>query len=295
MKKYSFIIVLSALLFSSCGDYYKILKSTDYEVKWEAAKKYYAAKKYAYSGTILGELVTVFKGTDKAEECMYLLAQSYFGAKDYTTSGQYFQQYYTTYPKGEYTELSRFYCAYGYFLDSPDYRLDQTDTHKGIREFQMFLEYFPRSEKVSEAQDMLAQMQDKLVLKDYKSAQLYYNLGNYIDNNYLAAVVTAQNALREYPNTTLREDLTILILRSRYQEAYHSVASKQGDRYRMVIDECYNYRNEFPEGKYMKEALRYYDVAQRFTGSDAETIDANDPLVVGGKAKKGKEKGNQIK
>lgn len=100
------------------------------------------------------ELVTIFKGTDKAEESLYLLARSHYLAKDYITSGQYFTTYYTNYPKGQYAELSRFYAGYGYYLDSPEPALDQSGTYKAIDELQMFLEYFPKSERAKEAQDI---------------------------------------------------------------------------------------------------------------------------------------------
>ena len=59
-------------------------------MKYEYAKKYFEQKKYARAYTLLGELVTIYKGTDKAEESLYLLARSHYMAKDYSTSGGVF-------------------------------------------------------------------------------------------------------------------------------------------------------------------------------------------------------------
>lgn len=92
-------------------------------VKYDYAKKAFERKKYMQAATLLEELVAIFKGTDRAEESLYLLARSYYLNKDYITSGEYFQAYYKNYPKGEYTELARFYCGYGYYLDSPEAKL----------------------------------------------------------------------------------------------------------------------------------------------------------------------------
>ena len=117
MKKVVFLLMMMTVLLSSCGEYNKILKSTDYELKYSYAKKYFNAKQYSKSATLMDELVTIFKGTAYAEESLYLLAQSYYGQKDYQTASQYFETYYTTYPKGEFTELSRFYSGYGLYLD----------------------------------------------------------------------------------------------------------------------------------------------------------------------------------
>ena len=119
MKKVVFLWVLTVLL-SSCGEYNKILKSTDYQLKYSYAKKYFNAKQYSKSATLLDELVQIFKGTADAEESLYLLAQSYYGQKDYQTASQYFNTYYTTYPKGEYAELARFYSGYGFRLSFYD-------------------------------------------------------------------------------------------------------------------------------------------------------------------------------
>ena len=262
MKK-SLFFLLVVLLFASCGEYNKVLKTSDYEVKYEYAKKYYAEKKYTKAYTLLEDVVPMFKGTDKAEEALYLLAQSYYGAKDYMTSGQYFTTYYTNYPKGEYAELARFYAGYGYYLDSPDPRLDQTGTLKAINEFQLFMEYFPKSEKVEEAQKLIFELQDKLTEKELLSAQLYYNLGNYQGNNYESAVITAQNAIRDYPYSKYKEDLSIIVLKSRFEEAQFSVEEKQEERFRDVIDEYYSFINEFPDGKYVKEAKKIFETASK--------------------------------
>ena len=256
--------IVCALLLVSCGEYNKILKSTDYELKYDYAKKAFERKKYMQAATLLEELVVIFKGTDRAEESLYLLARSYYLNKDYITSGEYFQAYYKNYPKGEYTELARFYCGYGYYLDSPEPELDQSGTYKAIDEMQMFLEYFPRSEKAKEAQDIIFALQEKLVEKEWLNAQLYYNLGNYMGNNYDAAVITAQNALKDYPYTKRKEDLSMLILKSKYQEAIQSVEEKKIERFRDVIDEYYSFINDFPDGANAKDAKKIFNVASKY-------------------------------
>lgn len=257
-----------AVLLASCGEYNKVLKSTDYELKYSYAKKYFNAKQYAKAATILDELVTIFKGTAYAEESLYLLAQSYYGQKDYQTASQYFETYYTTYPKGEYTELARFYSGYGLYLDSPDPRLDQAQTYKAIEQLQLYLEYYPQSERAAEAQNILFELQEKLAYKELLATRLYYHLGSYLGNNYLSAVITAQNALKNYPYSKYREEFMYFIIRSKYELSLVSVEEKLQGRYRDVVDEYYNYMNEYPEGKYVKQVKKFYDYAsQRITNA----------------------------
>ena len=255
--------LLSAGILSSCGEYNKVLKSTDYEYKYEAAKGYFAKGQYTRAATLLNELITILKGTSNAEESLYMLGMCYYNQEDYQTAAQTFIQYYNVYPRGIYTELARFHAGKALYLDTPEPRLDQSGTYNAIQQLQLFLEYFPESTRKDEAQNMIFALQDKLVMKEYLSARLYYNLGNYLGNNYQACVITAQNALRDYPYTNLREDLSILILRAKYELAVYSVEDKRMERYREAVDEYYAFKNEFPESKYLKEADHIFDEAQK--------------------------------
>lgn len=263
MKKIIYVWMMMMILFSSCGEYNKVLKSTDSELKYSYAKKYFNAKQYSRSATLLEELIQVFKGTANAEESLYLLAQSYYGQKDYQTAAQYFNTYYTTYPKGEYVELARYYSGYGLYLDSPDPRLDQAQTYKAIEELQVYLEYYPQSERAADAQNILFELQEKLALKELLATRLYYNLGTYLGNNFLSSIITAQNALRNYPFSKYREEFIFLMLQSKYELAQASVSEKLQGRYRDVVDEYYNYVNEYPEGKYIKQAQRFFNYANK--------------------------------
>ncbi len=263
MRKVVYLLMMTVVLLSSCGEYNKILKSTDYELKYSYAKKYFNAKQYSKSATLLEELVTIFKGTAYAEESLYLLAQSYYGQKDYQTASQYFNTYYTTYPKGEYVELARFYSGYGLYLDSPDPRLDQTQTYDAINQLQLYLEYYPQSERSAEAQNIMFELQEKLAYKELLATRLYYNLGTYMGNNYQSCVITAQNAIKNYPFSKYREEFIFLMLQSKYELALVSVDERLQGRYRDVVDEYYNYMNEYPEGKYVRQAQRFFDYASK--------------------------------
>ncbi|MCH5319676.1 MAG: outer membrane protein assembly factor BamD [Paramuribaculum sp.] len=257
-------IILTALCLTSCGEYNRVLKSNDPDLKLDFARRAFQQKKYVQASTVLEEIVDLFRGQEKNEEVLYLLALSNYENKDYATSGVYFKNYYTRYPRGKYNELARFYCGYGYYLDSPEPQLDQSDTMKGIEELQAFLDYYPRSDKVSIAQNAIFELQDKLTLKELQNAQLYYNLGNYLGNNYEAAIITARNAIKNYPYSRYKEDLELVILKSRYQMASQSVEEKKADRFREVIDEYYSFINNYPDSPNRREADNILKIAQNY-------------------------------
>ena len=265
MKKYHIIACfLCMLLFASCTEYSRVLKSKDIDYRLDYAKRAYESGKYIQAATILTDLVTPLKGSVKGEEALYLLAMSHYQNKDYMNSGVYFKTYYSRYPKGKYTELARFYCGYGYYLDSPDPQLDQSETLKGIEELQGFLDYFPRSEKVQMAQNAMFELQDKLTLKELQAAQLYYNLGDFMGDNYLSAIIVADNALKMYPYTKYREELEMIKLKSKFMEAKLSVTEKKEERFRDVVDEYYSFINNFPDGPNRQEADNILKIARRF-------------------------------
>ena len=257
-------VIAICIFVASCSEYNKLLKSTDYELRFEHAKAYFEQGKYARTYNLLKDVVTLYKGTDKAEESLYLLARSAYMQKDYTASGAYFEAYYRNYPRGEYAELSRYYTGIGYSKASPEPKLDQSDTYKAIDELKNFIDYYPQSDKVEEVRALILELQEKLVEKELLTVKLYYNLGNYRGNNYQAAIITANNAVMDYPYTKYKEEFAVMILRSRYQEASQSVLDKKKERFRGVIDEYYNYVNEFPEGKYLKEAEKILKTAQKY-------------------------------
>jgi len=255
--------LLLLLVVCSCGEYSKVLKSRDYNERFEYAKKYFDKGKYNRSATLFEDVLPIMRNTARGEEAHYLLARSYFNMKDYQTAAEYFKSYYTAYPRGEYTELARFYSAYGLYLDSPDPRLDQTDTYSAMKQFQDFLDYFPQSERKDDAQNYLFELQEKLALKELMTTRLYYNLGEFMlvpfpGGNYLSCVITAQNAMRDYPFSKYREDFVYYMFKSKYELALKSEENKKELRYRDVIDEYYTYRNEYPDGKYTKEITKLY-------------------------------------
>lgn len=252
------VLLLTA---SACGEYTRIQQSTDVTERYSYAKKYYNTEKYKQAAELLESVVPYLRGTTEGEDALYLLARSYYEAKDYRQAADVFKQYYTTYPNGEYTELARFYSGYGLTQQMPDPRLDQEVTYQAIRELQLFLDYYPQSEKVEEATQLLFDLQENLALKELLSVRLYYNLGNYIFNNYESAIITGRNALREYPYSKYKEDIHYYILASLYEIARYSVESKQQQRLRDLRDEYFAFVNEFPEGKHRKEADAFYSYA----------------------------------
>ena len=263
-KKILSFSISTALLLSSCAnEFNNVYKSNDWTFRYEFAKEKFAQHKFTQASTLFGDMINVMKGTDNAEECLFLYGLSAFNDKDYESAADIFKKYYATYPKGDYAEQASFLVGESLYNCSPEPRLDQSETYSAMRAYQDFMDIYPLSSKKETAQNRLYELQDKLVEKELHSAKLYYNLGTYFGNctsggnNYEACIVTSQNVLKDYPYTTLREDFATLIMKSKYQLAASSVEAKRMERYQDAEDECYGFINEYPESKERALAEKY--------------------------------------
>ena len=277
MKKLTLIASCVALLMTSCvNEYNQITKSGDYTLKYEYAKQCYAQGKYSRVVPLLQELVTMKKGSTEGEECLYMLAMAEFGMKDYETASEYFKKYFSSYPKGRYAENAKYYVGESLFQNAPEPRLDQSTTMTAIAAFQEYLDIFPNAHLKDQATSRLYALQDLLVEKEYKSARLYFDLGTYFGNctnggnNYEACIVTAQNALKDYPYSNRREEFASLVMKSKYELAKMRVESKQLERYQDAEDECYGFINEYPDSKERTLAEKYIEKCKEYEKAHPE-------------------------
>ena len=267
------ILSLIAVLFTGCSGYNKIMKASDYNTKYSMAKAYFVEGHFTSCSSILEECVAYQRGTAQAEESMYLLATCYYNLQDYLSASQYYLACYRSFPNSTYSENCLYWSGKSLFLDTPDPRLDATSTTDAIIQLQRFVETYPMSKYRDEAEKMIYTMYDRLVEKELGTADLYYNMGNYLGNNYRSCIIVAQNALRDYPYTKYREQLSLLVLKAKFQMAQESVLEKRDDRYRDAIDEYYAFKNEFPESTYMKEAEKMFRTSTKNLGNKNQIIE----------------------
>ena len=273
MKKSILIAASVALLLTGCAsEYNQVYKAATPTYKYEYAKQCYAQGKYSRAVPLLQEVVTMKKGSTEGEECLYMLGMAEYCDRDFESASETFKKYFSSYPKGIYAEQACFYIGQSLYQSTPEPRLDQTATVGAINAYQEFIDFFPESSYKERAQQRLYELQDKLILKEYLSAKLYYNLGEYFGNcinggsNYEACIVTAENTLKTYPFTSMREDFYLLIMKSKFELAEQSVEEKRIDRYREAEDECYGFINEFPESKDRVTAEKYIAKCKKVTG-----------------------------
>ena len=273
--KIRFLIILSGLVFlSSCGEYNKLLKSTDSDLKKSKAKEYFDAGKYVKAAELIGQILPQFRATEEAEELIWMNARSYYGMKDYLSAGAYFQSYVEQYGYGKYVEEGNFMSAMCNYMMSPRAELDQEYTLAAIEGFNHFINRYPSSQRVDECKRLIRELEEKLVEKSYLSAKLYYDM-----TEYRSAIVALTNSLKEYADSKYREEMMFLKLNSLFLYAENSVASRQVERYQETLDDYYSFMEEFPDSRFRRDVRRIYQTTSRYLNIDTDITDNSEANI----------------
>jgi len=262
MIRNSIYIGILLFILSSCSGYEKVLKSSDYNLKYKKAFEYYNKGDYTRASGVFEQIVTVFRGSSKSDSVSFFQAMSAYKQKDYVTAQYYFNTFAQTYSYSQFTEEAEYLSAYCLYLDSPNPSLDQENTIRGIETLQTFMRKYPTSKYYDKSKQYMIELQDKLVEKSYLSAKLYYNMGGV---TLKSAIVALKSSLEDYPNTKFREEIMWLILDSNFKIAENSVESKKKDRYQTTVDEYYSFISEFPQSKWKVDAQKIYEKADKMT------------------------------
>ena len=253
MRRIIYILLLSVIVFSSCSEYQKLLKSDDYGQKYKRAVQYYNDEDFTRAYNLFESVRTVYRGTSKAPTIAYYTAYCSYGQGDYVIAGDLFNNIVHTFPTASYVEECMYMRAYCYYLSSPNFRLDQAETNSAIESFQLFINRYPASSRVVEANKYIDELRDKLAYKEFEAAKSYYDR-----EKYIAAIVSLQNCLKDYPESRHREEVIYLLFSSRYELAIHSVEKKKIERYNEAREEYLTFIDEFPDSKYAKEMEKKY-------------------------------------
>jgi outer membrane protein assembly factor BamD len=255
MGRNSISILLVSLLFtSSCATKLsKVLKSKDVEYKYKIAEQYYANKKYAEAQKIFeADVFNYLKGTTRYEDVYYKYAYTYFYTKDYLNAENMFKSFVENFPtstRGEECEYMRAYC---YYKQSPKIDLDQTNTTKTMGLLQAFISTHPTSKRVKDAVEIIDLCREKLELKEFKSAELYYNLGF-----YKAAAIAFSNVSDNFPDSKKSDEYKFLMIKSYFKYAEMSYEEKQRERYEKVLTECNEFVERFTDSKHLENVNKY--------------------------------------
>ncbi len=252
-----FWTIILAVLISSCAKINKVLKSSDPNYKLRMAEQYFAKKKYNNAQVLYEDIMPFFKTGKEFEDIYYKYAYCAYYQKDYLNAENLFKNFLEIFPNSSRAEEFDYMRAYTFYKQSPKAELDQTNTIKTIGLMQAFINTHPGSERNKEASEIIDICRAKLELKDYKSAQLYYDMGN-----FKAGSVAFASLLNNYPFSSIADEYKLMIIKSYFRYAELSIEEKKQERFETVITECNDFIDRFPESKLKKEAEVFLTLSQ---------------------------------
>ena len=268
---------LLIIVLSGCKSKYEKLRSgNDNAKKYSEGIKYYNKKEYTKALGLFDPLITRYRGQAEAEDLYYYYAYTNYKLKDYTSARYHFKTFAETYPSSARAEECRFMAAYCFYLDSPIFSLDQANTNSAIDALQLFINLYPKSDRVAEASKLIQNLRDKLEEKSYANSKLYLTI-----SDYQAAVIAFGNTLRDYPDTKYAEEINFLTIRAQYEYAFHSREDHQEERYNQAIAFANQFIDSYPNSKLLKEAKDYVKESnQGITKAKSVLADAfEDPRI----------------
>lgn len=242
-------ILITFLVFTSCSEYQKALKSEDVAVKFTMGEKLYNDGKYNKASRLFTQIVPAYRGKPQAEKLMFLDADCYFQMEDHYLAGYRFERFASAYPRSEKVEEAYYKSALSYAQLSPVYSKDQHDTDHALEQLQLFANLYPDSQYMPKINELVKELQYKLELKAYSIAKQYNHI-----SDFKASISSFDNFIADFLGTTLREKALYYRFDSAYQLAMKSVEYKKEQRLNTAITYYNNFKKTNPESEFIKDA-----------------------------------------
>ena len=240
--------VAVAAVFTACGDYNKVLKSTDPAYKLERAIQYYDGGNFNKAYPLFDELMSSYRGTTKAQEVYRYFAKTLYGQRDYLLASYHFKRFSQTFPADAFAEEAAYLAAYCAYLEAPSQTLDPAYTYQAMDELQLFINQHPNSAFLAKANEHIDELRQRLEEKSFLIAKGYHHR-----NQYASAVVSFNVMLSEFPDSPRREEAMFYRVESSVKYAENSIDSKQEERFRDAETYAKEYTAAYPEGAYSQQ------------------------------------------
>jgi outer membrane protein assembly factor BamD len=238
-----------ALVFTSCSKYQHALKSEDISEKFSVGTELYDAGKYNKANRLFIQIVPQYRGKPQAEKLMYMYSKTFYYTGDYYTANYQMERFVSAYPKSVKAEEIAFLAAKSYYQLSPVFSKEQKETIDGVEKLQGFINSYPESEYLPEANKMVKELDYKLEKKAFSIAKQY----NLI-SDYQASIKSFDNFLLDYPGSSFKEDALYYRFDAAYKLAVNSVEWKKEERATKAVDYFNLLKKSFAASKHMDMA-----------------------------------------
>ena len=249
------------MLLVSCNEYQKALKGVDIKTKYALAQKLYDEEDFKRANKLLEQIAPKYVGKPQGERVMFYLANSFYEIGDYNFAGYQFERFLKSYPRSDKAAEAAFRGAKSYYELSPRFSLDQTDTDKALIKLQNFINAYPESQFLPQANAMAKELTTKKEKKEFEIAKQFTKLGkSYILDYNISAIASLENFISDHPGSIFREEAFYLKLQAATNLAMNSSDQKKKERLDNAKSAYNLLMKSYPESKYSAEAA---DLAEK--------------------------------
>ena len=247
MKKIQFILALGLIL--SCNEYQKTLNSEVIADKFVLGTSLYDEGKFKKANRLFSQIVPQYRGRPQAQKLMYMHAKCFYETKNYYTANYQCERFASSYPESEKVQEIAFLGAKSYYHMAPISSKDSKETLTAIEKLQAFINTYPESEYISEANDLIFDLDFRLEMKAYNTALQYNTL-----TDYQASIKSFDNFILDFPGSRLREKAMYYRFDSSYRLAINSVSWKIQERIDKAISHYNSFKKHYESSEFINEA-----------------------------------------
>ncbi len=252
MKKITYILIL-AIVFTSCSDYQKVLNKGSVEEQYKLATEMYDTGKYNKAIQLFEKITPAYRGKPQMERVQYMISDAYYNTKQYSLAAYYFDRFTKNYPRSTKKEDASYSSAYSYYLDSPIFSLDQASTKEALLAMQGFIDAYPNSDKIDDANKTIKELRYKLEKKAFETAKQYYHI-----DDYQAAITSFDILISDYIGTSFKEQALFYKFMASYELGKKSVQYKKEQRLKDAVKVYNRLKKSFSKSEYLEDSEKLF-------------------------------------
>ncbi|MFT4642769.1 MAG: outer membrane protein assembly factor BamD [Candidatus Azotimanducaceae bacterium] len=252
MKKITYIFIL-AIVFTSCSDYQKVLNKGSVEEQYKLATEMYDTGKYNKAIQLFEKITPAYRGKPQMERVQYMISDAYYNTKQYSLAAYYFDRFTKNYPRSTKKEDASYSSAYSYYLDSPIFSLDQASTKEALLAMQGFIDAYPNSDKIDDANKTIKELRYKLEKKAFETAKQYYHI-----DDYQAAITSFDILISDYIGTSFKEQALFYKFMASYELGKKSVQYKKEQRLKDAVKVYNRLKKSFSKSEYLEDSEKLF-------------------------------------
>ncbi len=257
MKNIFFLLLPLIIIGTACNNKSLIRPGEAINVSYDKAMNLYEKGKYNDAAQAFETVTRLGRGTNYAQNAQFYLAESYFKDERFLLAASEYERFISYYPRDERREEVDYKRALSFFEQSPRYRLDQRPTGRAIELFQLFINNYPSSDRVTEAASKIDDLRNKLALKYLKSAEFYARI-----DMFKAAIIYYDLTIDQFPESKWAEEALVKQIKTYNRYASLSVDSKKAERYLNAISSYEKFIQLFPSSELRGDAEKFRDEAE---------------------------------